>query len=154
MKRELRDLLAEQPFMKGLQAPFLDLLAGCARNVRFKADEYIIREGRAADQFYLLTRGRVAIEIHAPHKGPVPVQTVEAGEVLGWSWLVAPYQWRFDGRAVEDVTALALDGACLRGKCEKEHELGYELLKRFAAVITQRLEATRLQLLDLYGEPV
>jgi CRP-like cAMP-binding protein len=74
-----------------------------------------------------------------------------AGEVLGWSWLIPPYHWKFDARAIEQTRALALDGKCLRTKCEEDHDLGYELLKRFAQIMEERLQATRLQLLDVYG---
>jgi hypothetical protein len=76
------------------------------------------------------------------------------GEILGWSWLIPPYNWHFDARAVELTRAIALDGKCLRNKCEQDHDLGYELLKRFAHIMEQRLQATRLQLLDVYGNHV
>jgi CRP-like cAMP-binding protein len=93
----------------------------------------------------------VAIEVAAPGSRPITVETVGAGEVVGFSWLFEPYVWQFDARAVEPVTAIALDGVCLRGKCEEDPRLGYELMRRFAAVMTERLQATRLQLLDVYG---
>jgi hypothetical protein len=91
------------------------------------------------------------VETFAPGRGPIIIQTLGEGEVLGWSWLIAPYRWRFDGRAVELTRAIALDGECLRGKCEEDHNFGYKLMKRFAHVMEQRLQATRLQLLDVYG---
>jgi hypothetical protein len=81
----------------------------------------------------------------------VVIGTLEAGEVLGWSWLFAPYHWHFDARAVGVVRATAFDGACLRGKCDDDPRLGYELMRRFAAVMIDRLQWTRLQLLDVYG---
>ena len=87
----------------------------------------------------------------APQRGAIAIDTVGEGDVLGWSWLIPPYHWHFDARAVEPTRAIALDGRCLRGKCDADHELGYELMKRFAQVIEQRLEATRWQLLDVYG---
>ncbi len=93
----------------------------------------------------------MAVEVFVPNKGPVTIETIEGGEVLGWSWLFAPYKARFDARALNAVRALSLDGACLRTKCEKDPELGYQLLKRFTEVVVSRLEATRMQLLDLYG---
>jgi CRP/FNR family transcriptional regulator, cyclic AMP receptor protein len=115
------------------------------------AGKYVFREGEPADHFYLIRQGRVAIEISAPPRKAIIVQTLSAGDVLGWSGLVPPYQWRFHARAVESVRVLALDGKCLRARCEENHDLGYELLKRFAQVMTQRLEATRFQLLDVYA---
>jgi len=144
-------ILAEHPFFKGLEEPYLQLLVGCASNVRFDAGEVIFREGEEANRFYLIRQGKVAVETFAPGRGPIIIQTLGEGELVGWSWLIAPYRWRFDGRAVELTRAIALDGECLRGKCEEDHNLGYELMKRVAHVMEQRLEATRLQLLDVYG---
>lgn len=146
-------LMREHPFFKGLDARFLDLLVGCTTNVRFDAGQYIFREGEEANHFYIVRRGHVALEIFAPGRGPIAVQTLGEGEVLGWSWLIPPYHWHSSARAVELTRAFALDAACLRNKCEEDHDLGYELFKRIAPVIVDRLQATRLQLLDLYGVP-
>lgn len=148
----LEPILAEHPFFEGLPAADIQLLAGCASNAVFKVGTMICREGDEANQFYLVREGRLALEIHAPERGQVVLQTIGAGEIAGWSWLIPPYQWRFDVRAVESVHAIALDGKCLRGKCEENPRLGYELLKRVAQVFTERLLATRLQLLDVYGD--
>jgi CRP-like cAMP-binding protein len=151
-QQTLEPLLAQHPFFQGLSAADIQLLAGCATNVVFKAGEMIGREGDAANQFYLLRQGNVALEVYVPERGQVVLQTIGAGEIVGWSWLIPPYQWRFDVRAVELTRALALDGKCLRGKCEDNPRLGYELLKRVAQVFAERLLATRLQLLDVYGK--
>jgi len=91
----------------------------------------------------------VALEIHSPARGPLIVDTMDGGEVLGWSWLIPPYRYFTDARAVTPVSAIALDGACLRGKCEADAELGYQLLKRVTAVMYQRLQSTRVRLLEL-----
>ncbi len=147
----LEPILSEHPFLHGLAPRLLALLVGCAANVRFDAGQFIFRDDDPADHFYLIRAGKVAIEIPVPGRGTANIQTLGEGEVLGWSWLVPPYCWRFDARAVEPTRAIALDGKCLRGKFEADHTLGYELLKRFAPIIGQRVEATRLQLLDLYG---
>jgi CRP-like cAMP-binding protein len=119
--------------------------------VRFDGGQYLFHEGEEAEKFFLIRHGRIALEVFTPDRGPITIQTLEPGDILGWSWLVPPYQWRFDAKAIELVRAIALDGKCLRTKCETDHDLGYDLLKRFAHVIEQRLEATRLQLLDVYG---
>jgi CRP-like cAMP-binding protein len=79
------------------------------------------------------------------------VQTVGEGEILGWSWLFAPYRWHFDARAQQPTRALAFDGKCLRGKCDEDHDLGYAIYTRFMRIATDRLQATLLQLLDLYA---
>jgi CRP-like cAMP-binding protein len=147
----LERILSEHPFLKDLDEHHIKLLVGCASNVVFKAGEFIFREGDNADYFYIIRHGKAQIETFIPQKGPLAIQTREAGEVMGWSWLVPPYKWHFDARAFELTRAIALDGKCLREKCEKDHDLGYEIMKRFALLIAQRLEATRLQLMDVYG---
>lgn len=147
----LERILSEYPFLKGFPQKHIQLLVGCASNVVFKPGEYIFREGGEANIFYFIRHGRAHIETFIPQHGPITIQTREAGEVLGWSWLVPPYRWNFDARAYELTRAIALDGKCLRDKCEEDHDLGFDLMKRCTQLIAQRLEATRLQLLDVYG---
>lgn len=147
----LKPILAGHPFFSGLKDEYLDLVTGCAANVRFNAGQQIFREGEEATQFYLIRHGSVALESYAADRGNLTVQTLGEGEILGWSWLIPPYYWRFDARAIDLVRAIALDGLCLRIKCEADHDLGYELLKRFAHMIGQRLDATRFQLMNVYG---
>lgn len=149
--KEMRDLLAEHPFFESLSPTHLDLVAGCGKNVVFEAGRQIFREGEPAEYFYIIRHGKVAIDVYAPGLGNMSIQTLGEGEVLGWSWLVPPYEWRFDARAVELTRAIALDGNCLRGKCEGDNALGFQLLKKFSQVMAQRLEATRMQMLDMYG---
>ena len=152
--RDLSDLLADHPFFRGLRPDDVALIAGCGSNVHYAANEMVFREGAAADHFYLLRHGRVALEIDSPERGALVVLTVGAGDVVGWSWLVPPYRMSCDARALEPVRATQFDGACIRRKCDEDPRLGYELLKRFAGVIGQRLRATRLQVLDVYGTRV
>jgi CRP-like cAMP-binding protein len=149
--RTLEPILAEHPFFHDLEPQYLQLVLGCAGNVRFKAGDFLFREGQEANHFYLLRHGRVALQVYVPQRGPMTVETIDAGEVLGWSWLFPPYRWQFDAQALELVRAVAFDGRCLRDKCAEDHDLGYSLMQRFAQVMTQRLQATRLQLLDLYS---
>ncbi len=151
MTETLERILAEHPFARDLDKRYLELLVGCAANVRFEAGEFLFREGNEANLFYLVRKGVVAVEVYAGAAGQINVTTIGEGEVLGWSWLFPPYRWKFDARAMESTRAIALDGKCLRTKCEADHDLGYELLKRFAYMVEQRLDATRLQLLDVYG---
>lgn len=150
----LEPILAQHSFFEGLDPAYLKVLVGCASNVRFAESAYLFRTGEEASHFYLIREGRIALEIYAPQRPPIVVQTLEAGDILGWSWLIPPYRWRFDARVVDAARAIALDGKCLRTKCEENHDLGYELLKRFVDITTQRLEATRLQLLDVYAPHV
>ncbi len=147
----LERIIGEHPFFAGLDAGFLSLMVSCASNVRFTAGTYILKEGDAANTFYLVREGKVALELLAPPHKPIIVSTISIGEILGWSWLMEPYRWKFSARAVDDVRAIALDARCLRTKCEENHDLGYEVLKRFAGIVEQRLDATRLQLLDVYA---
>jgi CRP-like cAMP-binding protein len=147
----LEPLLTAHPFFRDLAPGDIQFLTGCAKNARFEAGQVIFREGEDADQFYLIRDGRVALEVFTPGRGSAPILTLGTGDVLGWSWLVPPYKWRFDARAIETTRAFALDGKCLREKCDQDPRLGYELLKRVAAIMAERLHATRLQMLDVYG---
>ncbi len=149
--KDLGQILKNHPFTAGLNAEQIALLVGCASNVVFQAGEFVFHEGDDADLFYFIRQGKVVIETYVPQKGPIAIQSRGAGEVTGWSWMIPPYKWHFDARAVELTRAIALDGKCLRDKCEEDHDLGYELMKRFSVLIAQRLDATRLQLLDVYG---
>lgn len=151
--RTLEQLLTEHPFFSDLRKEDIAFIAGCGRNVVFEAGEYIFREGEAADQFYIIRHGRVALETYAPGRGPLLIETIDQGEVLGWSWLFPPYRWSSDARAVELTRAVALDGACLRMKCAEDTRLGYDLAMRVSRIMMQRLTATRVRLLDIYGEP-
>jgi len=147
----LEPLLAKHPFLKDLSPGDLQMIAGCAKNVRFDAGQVIFREGEEANQLYLIRQGMAALEVYSPECGSAPILTIGEGGVLGWSWLIPPYKWRFDARATEKILAFALDGKCLRGKCDEDPRLGYELLKRVAALMAERLHSTRLQMLDVYG---
>jgi len=151
MIESLEPIIREHPFFKGMDDRYIKIIVGCAKNERFAAAHVIAHEGEPADRFYLIREGLVALELMVPKRGFTTLQTIGDGDILGWSWLLPPYRWRFGARTVRPTRALAFDGKCLRGKCEEDHDLGYELLKRFASVTAERLEATRLQLMDLYG---
>jgi len=147
----LEPILSQHPFFQTLDPAGLKLIVGCAANVRFAAGAALFHEGDAAEQFYLIRHGLVALQIFIPGQGRITIDTIEAGNVLGWSWLFPPYRWHFDAHALELTRAIAFDGACLRAKCDEDHDLGYTLMQRFAQIMMQRLQATRLQLLDVYG---
>ena len=147
----LERILKQHPFFAGLDDAFCDLVCGCAKNVSFQAGQYLFHEGEPADWFYLLRHGRVALQIAAPGRGALTFQTVGEGEIVGVSWLVPPYRWSNDAKAIDLSRAIAMDAACLRRKCESDHDLGYEMMKRFMPVLIQRLQAARLQILDVYG---
>jgi CRP-like cAMP-binding protein len=148
--RTIEALLVETRLFSDLAPHHLETIAGCAVTARFDEGEYVFREGGAADTFYVIRSGTVALETHVPGRGATRLMTLHDEDVLGWSWLFSPYRWHLDARALEPVRALAFDGACLREKSVEDHDLGYELMRRFAEVIVSRLQATRLQLLDVY----
>jgi CRP/FNR family cyclic AMP-dependent transcriptional regulator len=149
--RGLDAVVLEAPVFAGMDAAHAVQLAGCAQTTGWEQGERLFREGDAADAFYVVRHGRVALELFIPNRGGLTVETIEPGEVVGWSWLFPPYRWHFDGRAVEPVRAIAVAGACLRAKCEGDPALGYDLMRRFSQVMLERLQATRLRLADLYG---
>jgi len=149
--RGLEQLLAEHPFFEGMRGEDLALIAGCGKNARFGAGEYLFREGEPADHFFLLRSGMVSVEVHDPARGTITVLSAGEGEVLGFSWLMPPYHWVFDARALDLTRSVVFDGACLREKCEGDPRLGYDLLKRVTGVMMRRLEAASVQLLDVYG---
>jgi CRP/FNR family transcriptional regulator, cyclic AMP receptor protein len=148
----LEHILRDQSFFAGFPEDHLMLVAGCARNHRFDTGQYLFHESEPADEFFLVRSGQVALEIVGPGQAPIVFSTLGEGEIVGASWLVPPYRWTFDARAVDVVRALGIDAACLRGKCEADHDLGYEMMKRFAPILVKRLHATRLQILNVYGK--
>lgn len=151
--KETRDLLADHPFFAGFPPADLALVAGCGTNAHFRPGELVAEEGSNADTFFVIRRGRISIETHAPQRPTIVLATHGAGDIVGWSWILPPHRWAFDARALDDTSAVALDGACLRGKCETDTDLGYRLMQRFARLASDDLQATRVQLLDVYGAP-
>jgi CRP-like cAMP-binding protein len=151
MLHGLDSALAGVPLFADLPQAELELIAGCAANTRFDEGQQLFERGDPADTFYVIRQGSVALETFVPTRGQVMIETLEPGEVIGWSWLFEPYHWHLDGRALTAVAALAFDGECLRGKCEADPRLGYDLMSRFAQVLIERLQSTRLRLIDVYG---
>lgn len=149
--RTLDALLGESPVFAGLAREQLELIGGCGGNVAFAAAERLFREGDTADTFFLVRHGLVELDADVPNHGQLHIETVGPGEIVGWSWLIAPYRWQFTGHAVEPVRAIQFDGACLRRKCAEDPQLGYDLMMRFTQVLVDRLQATRLKLHDLYS---
>jgi CRP/FNR family transcriptional regulator, cyclic AMP receptor protein len=139
--------LAQHPFLNGLAEEHLRTLEDCAMAASFEPGKLIFREGDPANRFYLITAGKVALET-ATERETTVIQTISAGDVLGWSWLFPPYYWHFDARAVEPTRAIFIYGTRLRELCEQNHELGYQIMKRIADVVIKRLVATRRQLIN------
>lgn len=152
-REALRRELSQHPFFAALSDHEQALLAECATRRQFPAGHAITQQGEPAHCFFALLRGKVALQLHVPGRGPVTLQTLSAGEVLGWSWLTPAARWAFDARTQQPTEALELDGAAVLARCEAEPHLGYRLMSRLAQVMSERLHATRLQLLDVYGVP-
>jgi CRP/FNR family cyclic AMP-dependent transcriptional regulator len=139
--------LADHPFLRGLTEEQLKVLEDCSMKRVFEPGEVIFREGDLANRFYLILSGSVALEAPRVEDGPVRIETLGAGDVLGWSWLFPPYSWHFDARALERTEAIFLYGTRIRAKCEEQPALGYELIKRVSMVLMNRLQATRKELI-------
>ncbi len=145
------DLLSAQPFLAGLTDHQLDRLAPWSKRSMFHAGTRIFREGTQADRFWLIRQGRVNLETDVPGRGDVVVETLGSGAVLGWSWLFPPYRWHFTAVAVETTMSIELDAPGVRALCQRDPVLGYELSTRFMQVMLDRLQATRMRMLDLFG---
>jgi CRP-like cAMP-binding protein len=146
----LERVLREHEFLKGLSAEQTALMVECAKNLRFAAGDFLLREGDAADTFFLVRAGEVSIELHVPGRGVVQMERLGPGDVLGLSWLFPPYRVQLDARAVGPVIALGFDGTCLRRKMDADAQLGFALLKRVLVETIKRLQRVRLQRVDLY----
>lgn len=143
--------LEGHPFLRGLSTRHLHTLAACATERKVDAGTFVFHEGSPADGLFLVLNGRVVLEIYVPSQGPVQVESVEGGGVIGWSWLVTPHRWHFDARASRASHLVILDGEKVSRLCEQDPELGFDLSKRLMNVVQQRVESLRMQLLDLYG---
>jgi CRP/FNR family transcriptional regulator, cyclic AMP receptor protein len=148
------DVLTDQPFLAGFTRPQLDKLALWSKRKVFHAGVRLFEEGGRADRFWLIREGHVTLDTHVPGRGSVIVETLGPGAVLGWSWLFPPYRWHFSASAIETTLAIEFDGPGIRELCAQHQEIGYELMNRFLTVVVDRMQATRLRLLDLYaGRP-
>jgi CRP-like cAMP-binding protein len=146
-------LVSTHPFLGGLSQDACTRMSTWARRSKYQAGERIFAEGGKADRFWLILSGHVQLDAHLPGRGSVLIESLGHGAVLGWSWMFPPYVWHFGAAAVEPTDALELDGAGVRQECEADPALGYDLTRRFMQVVVDRLQATRIRLLDLYGSP-
>jgi CRP/FNR family transcriptional regulator, cyclic AMP receptor protein len=137
---------------RDLDSASLAALESCAvGEVSWKKGDWVLSTGDVATRCYLLFSGEVQIETTSPGRPPTQLQTIHGGDVLGWSWLIPPYRWAFDARATTDTTAIALDAEKLRAAADADPKFGYVLVKKMFFLVADRLQATRLQLMDLYG---
>jgi CRP-like cAMP-binding protein len=148
---DLNELLAAHAFFDGLEPHLIDKVAGMATVADFPAGTWLARTGTDACMFHAVIQGRAGIELAAAGRSPLLVATVHPGEVVGWSWYVEPHRWHFDVLALDEIRTVAIDGVLLRIACVDDHELGYHVGRRLARIVASRLEATRHQLVDVYG---
>jgi CRP-like cAMP-binding protein len=148
---EIIDVLSEHLFFKGIDPGYLRILEGCAGYERFEEEEWIMRQGGEANRFHIIHEGRVSLQFTSPKCGTVIVETLGEGDILGASWMFEPYRWHWDARALERTCTIAFNAVCLRGICEDDHDLGYELMKRFSRAMIKRLQAARLKCSDIYN---
>ena len=144
-------MIVKHPFLNGLNPDYFHLLQECAKSERFEAGQLVFQEGQEADHFYLIQTGQVRLDAFVPGRGNITVQTVSAGDALGWSWLFPPYQWHFSARGSDVTEAIVFAAKTLRDEAEQNHDFGYELIKRVSKLLLQRLQETRLLLVDFYG---
>lgn len=147
----LERVLRDHPFLHGLSETDLHFMVGCAKNVVFAPGDFAFREGEPTTDLFLIREGRLALEVDAPGRGPVTIETLREGDVFGWSALFPPSRFDMDGRAIERTRAIAFDGKCLGDKLEQDPRLGFVITRRLLTLLHQRLERVRLQSLDVYG---
>lgn len=145
-------VLRMHPFVEEFQPHHIEKLSTLARDVRFEREQIIFREGDECPDFYLIVSGKVALEITAPGR-TFRVQTLGAGDELGWSAMLMRSGKHFQARAIEPVEALAFDGGALYQACKEDPSFGFALMYRMLGVVAERLQVTRLQLLDIYSPP-
>ena len=143
--------LAAHPFFQGFDPAFLSRLEPALKERSFEPGDLLVREGDPATEFLLIQTGKVALEMATPERPRLTIQTVGPGEVVGWSWLVPPRRWTLDGRALKATRVFDVDGTFLRTLLEERPADGFRFLSRLLPVIAERLENTRLQLLDIHG---
>jgi CRP-like cAMP-binding protein len=149
--KSINDLLSEHSFFKDFDAKTVEYISSCGKNMHFLPGEYLGREGEPADHFYVIRKGKVALEAHHPVKGGLIISTLGENDITGFSWIMPPHTFEFDLRAIDHTSVVAIDGKCLRGKIEKDPVLGYQLMKTFATIMRKRLRDTRMQFIDIYG---
>src|SRR5215469_14788565 len=145
--------LATHSFLHGISADQLDMLAKGARDVSFPARHRLFEDGGHATRFWLIQSGHVALDLHVPGEGPMVIETIGMGELLGWSWLFPPYKWAFGAVAVSPVEAFEFDAASVRASCAADPALGYEFTGRITRVLAGRLQTTRIRLIGRSSQP-
>lgn len=136
------------PLFQGLDPSATEWLASCAKVMHYAAGDFLLRTGKPADHLFLIVRGRVSIEATPADRGAIIIQTLADGDTVGWSWMLPPYTWNLDARALEPVEAIAIDARQLRSRLETDHAMAAKLYRRFSEVMLQRIHGLRKQLYE------
>jgi CRP-like cAMP-binding protein len=150
-QKALQEFMLTVPLFAEMSEDDLSTFAACGTEVTFKPDQKICKSSEDADFFYIIKEGRVAVELQIGEEEPIVIETLDPGEVLGWSWIFPPYKWQFDARSMDAVQAVAMDARCIRGKLDDNPRLGYWTMKQFSKILMGRLSASRLQMMDIYA---
>lgn len=150
MTWKIENEIVQHPFFKDIPTGPMKEICSTAEIFPFEADEKLFSTGENADRLYIVLEGRIALQVAVPGREPMTIQTLEPDEVLGWSWLVPPFTWHFDARAVVSSQVIAIDGKTLRKRAlEEDIQLGFVLYQRLLPVITQRLGSQQLQIVNI-----
>lgn len=149
---KLEAILSEVETFAGLKPAHIRLVAECATEVHYDPGDVLGRLGGDANRFWVIREGRLALQLPAPGRGTVTIATSSKGAVVGFSWLVPPYSLQFDVRAITPTQVIAVDAMRLRAQFPANHELAYDLLSRFTKIMSERIEAMAMQVLDVFGE--
>lgn len=148
---DFESYLAKLPFFKGLGKEYIDRLCSHVKAKHLQAGDVVFSQDDKASSFFVIREGQVEVQIPSIYGAPIVVQTLGKNQVLGWSWLLPPYKWHFEARASQDSVILEFDGEALRKQCEEDARMGYELMKHFAALMADRVQAARMRVLEVCG---
>ena len=152
-KTKIREIVSGNSFFTGMKEDHLDFLVSTAHFASAKAGEFLFRQGEPAKTFYLALSGEVVVEVHAIQGPGLRLQTLSAGQMIGWSWLIDPYRWDFQARVVSDSDMIEFDGEAILAQCEKDNAFGYDLFKRFTHMMSERLSSARRKMIDQWDAP-
>ncbi len=151
--QSIEEYLSAHAFFSGLDDNFMKFLTSSVKKVQIKEGHVLFQQGKPADKFYLVRNGKISVQVPALMGPTLELQTLGEGQILGWSWLIPPYRWNFHARALEDSEVLEFDGSAILARCEEDPKFGYELFKRFAALMSERLDAARQKMMDQWDPP-
>ena len=147
------DYLSTHAFFSGLSEEYIELLSEFATQKHVVKGHVLFQQGKPADKFYLVREGKVSVQVPALVGPVLELQILGENQMLGWSWLIPPYRWNFLARAVEDTEVIEFDGVAILANCERDPKFGYELFKRFTALMSDRLNAARQKMMDQWNPP-